>query len=142
MYMQTEILFPPRVIPMLREACGPEWRRLVEKVATLEETHPESLAFSLMMIRLDGCLECETDSFRAMRGCPACALQTVRRYRGKERELVRLYQAALKDVRGYLASQPLAKTRRAAVAIGSCPENGPLNVGERPKEAALRARPG
>jgi hypothetical protein len=142
MYMQTEIMFPPRVIPMLRNACGPEWGRLVDKVAALDETHPESLAFSLMMIRLDGCLECETDSFRAMRGCPACALQTVRRYRGKERELVKLYQAALKDVQGYLASQPPAKTRRTAVATRSCPESGHLSVGERPKEAALRARAG
>ena len=142
MYMQTEIMFPPRVIPMLRDVCGPEWRRLVDKVAALDETHPESLAFSLMMIRLDGCLECETDSFRAMRGCPACALQTVRRYRSKERELVRLYQAALKDVQGYLASQSPAKPRKAAVAASPSPPHVRLNVGERPKEAALRARAG
>ena len=114
MYMQTEIMFPSRAIPLLRNACGPEWRRLVDKVAELDETHPESLAFALMMIRLDGCLECETDSFRAMRGCPACALQTVRRFRGKERELVKLYQAALKDVQLYLAGATTAKRRKAA----------------------------
>ncbi len=114
MYMQTEILFPSRTIPLLRDACGPEWRRLVDKVAGLDETHPESLAFALMMIRLDGCMECETDSFRAMRGCSACAMQTVRRFQGKERELVRLYQAALKDVQGYLASTKPAKPRKAA----------------------------
>jgi hypothetical protein len=110
MYMRTEIMFPPNVIPLLRNACGPEWRRLVDKVAALDEAHPESLAFSLMMIRLDGCLECETDSFRAMRGCAACALQTVRRYRGKERELLKLYQTALTDVQAYLASAPHART--------------------------------
>jgi len=114
MYMQTEIMFPSRAIPLLRNACGPEWRRLVDKVAELDETHPESLAFALMMIRLDGCLECETDSFRAMRGCPACALQTVRRFRGKERELVKLYQAALKDVQLYLAGAKTSKQRKAA----------------------------
>lgn len=109
MYVQTEILFPPKLIPQLREACGPEWRKLVEHVAALEESHPESLAFTLMMIRLDGCLECETDSFRAMRGCAACALQTLRRYRSNERELLRLYKAALKDVQAHLAGKAVAK---------------------------------
>ena len=104
MYVNTEIMFPPNVIPSLRDACGPVWRGLVERVAPLAETHPESLAFSLMMIRLNGCLECETDSFRAMRGCAACAWQTVRRYRKNERELLRLYQVALKDVEAYLAA--------------------------------------
>ncbi len=114
MYMQTEIMFPSRAIPLLRNACGPEWRRLVDKVAALDETHPESLAFALMMIRLDGCMECETDSFRAMRGCSACALQTVRRFRGKERELLKQYQAALKEVRLYLAGAQTARLRKAA----------------------------
>ena len=102
MYVKTEIMFPPYVIPSLREAGGAEWRRLVDRVSALDEAHPESLAFSLMMIRLDGCLECETDSFRALRGCAACALQTVRRHRGRERELLRLYKSALADVHAYL----------------------------------------
>ena len=103
MYVNTEIMFPPYVIPALRDACGRDWRRLVDKVAKLDETDPESLAFSLVMIRLDGCLECETDSFRALRGCEACALQTVRRHRRREGELLKRHQAALKDVQAYLA---------------------------------------
>ena len=114
MYVNTEIMFPSNVIPALRDASGPAWRGLVDRVAGLEDTHPESLAFALMMIRLDGCLECETDSFRAMRGCPACALQTVRRFRGKERELVKLYQAALKEVQLYLARAKTARQTKAA----------------------------
>lgn len=103
MYVTAEIMFPPSVIPTLRDAAGPEWRTLVDRVSRLDETHPESLALSLTMIRLDGCLECETDSFRAMRGCAACALQNVRRYRRNERELLRLYRTALKDVQAFLA---------------------------------------
>ena len=119
MYVKTEIMFPPYVIPLLRDACGAEWRRLVDRVAVLDEAHPESLAFALMMIRLDGCLGCETDSFRAMRGCAACALQTVRRYRNRERDLLKLYKAALKDVQDYLtghpsASEPAPPTRKPA----------------------------
>lgn len=103
MYVSTEILFPPKVIPSLREVGGAEWRGLVDRVTPLDETHPQSLAFSLMMIRTNGCMECETDSYRAMRGCAACALQTVRRFRSNERELLRQYGAALKDVEAYLA---------------------------------------
>ncbi len=104
MYVRTEIMFPPSVIPALRDASGPEWRRLVERVSALGETDPERLGFALMMIRLDGCLGCEADSFRAMRGCLACALQTVKRYRNNERELLRLYKVALADVQAYLAN--------------------------------------
>lgn len=102
MYVNAEIMFPPSAIPSLRDSGGPEWRRLVERVSGLDEAHPESLALSLMMIRLDGCLECETDSFRALRGCAACAMQNVRRFRRNDRELLRLYRAALKDVQAYL----------------------------------------
>lgn len=103
MYVNTEIMFPPKIIPSLRDACGPAWRGLVDRVTALDETEPQSLAFSLMMIRLDGCLECETDSYRAMRGCAACAFQSVKRFRANEQELLRLHGAALKDVEDYLA---------------------------------------
>jgi hypothetical protein len=104
MYVNTEIMFPASVIPALRDAAGPAWRELVDQVAQLDETNPASLAFSLMMIRLDGCLSCETDSYRALRGCSACALQAVRRHRADERELLRLYQAAVSEVQAYLAT--------------------------------------
>lgn len=102
MYVQTEILYPPKVTPQLREACGEEWRQLVEHVSTLDEAHPENLAFTLTLIRLDGCLDCETDSFRAMRGCVACAQQNLRKYRKNEKEILKQYQAALKDVQQHL----------------------------------------
>lgn len=103
MYVNTDILFPPRAIAGLRNVGGATWRGLVDQVAGLDETDPASLAFSLMMIRLSGCLECETDSYRAMRGCSACALQTVKRSKGQERETLREYQQALQDVQQYLA---------------------------------------
>jgi hypothetical protein len=114
MYVTTEIMFPSRLIPTLQKACGPEWQRLVDKVTPLDENHPESLAFSLMMIRLNGCLECETDSFRAMRGCDSCALQTVRRCRNKERDLLKAYKVALKDVEAYLESPANTQKTKAA----------------------------
>ena len=50
---KAEILFPPKLIPQLRDLRGDEWRQLIDRVAKLPETHPDSMAFSLLMIRLD-----------------------------------------------------------------------------------------
>jgi hypothetical protein len=102
MYVRTEILFPPDLIPQLHDAGGKDWQQLIDRIAKLDETDPERLALGLLMVRLCGCLECETDSFRAMRGCLACALQTVRRYRRQERELIKQYKATLKEVQEHL----------------------------------------
>ncbi len=104
MYVRTEILFPPDLIPELRDAAGKEWRQLIDKITPLPDTAPERLALALLMVRLDGCLECETDSFRAMRGCATCAIQSVHRYRRQERELIKQYKAALKAVQNHLAA--------------------------------------
>ncbi|MCU0513816.1 MAG: hypothetical protein MUE40_14755 [Anaerolineae bacterium] len=101
MYANNDILFPHSAIGTLRGLRGPHWARLVERVLTLPENHEETLAFMLMMVRLNGCLTCETDSYRAMRGCAACAGQTLRRFKGDDEELFGIYQAALKDVRRF-----------------------------------------
>jgi hypothetical protein len=106
MYVTTEIMFPSNEIGSVRDSAGAEWRGLVEGVTKLEETDPASLAFVLMMIRLNGCLECETDSYRALRGCAFCAQQSVRRFRRNERELLKLYRAAAKDMNEYLEAKP------------------------------------
>jgi len=106
MYAENELLFAPYVIPKLRTSRGEDWRSLVDHVSGLPEDHPESLGFSLLMMRLDVCMECETDSYRAMRGCTSCALQTLRRYKGPDSELLQKYKAALKDVQDHLATLP------------------------------------
>jgi hypothetical protein len=103
MYADNELLFPTHVIPALRQARGDRWRALVEQIIPLPEDHPERLAFSLMMIRLDGCLTCETDSYRAMRGCKACARQMLRRFKGSDDELAQVFAEAHEDVQAFLA---------------------------------------
>jgi len=101
MYTNNEILFPHHVIPSLRKLRGPKWRTLIERVMALPETHEETLALMLLMVRLDGCMICETDSYRAMRGCAGCAVQTLRRHKGDDDELLELFQQALDDVRDF-----------------------------------------
>src|SRR6185503_4495723 len=98
MYVNTEILFPNYVIPVLRDLRGDEWRKLIDRIVELPEEDPEVMAFVLLMMRLNGCMECETDSYRAMRGCAMCATQTLRRYHGSDRDLLKLYARAQADV--------------------------------------------
>ena len=98
---RTELLFPPHLIPDLKDLRGEVWRELVEHVAVLPETHPDTLAFCLMMIRLNACLGCISGSYRFMRGCELCSQQTIARYQGTDEELVELFHRAQKDLEGY-----------------------------------------
>ncbi|PJF21480.1 MAG: hypothetical protein CUN56_10885 [Phototrophicales bacterium] len=106
MYTDNELLFPYDAISSLKDLRGAQWSELVERVATLDEHHEEVLAFMLMMIRLNGCLSCETDSYRAMRGCVACAHQTLRRFKGTDQELFALFEQALHDIRVFCDENP------------------------------------
>jgi hypothetical protein len=108
----AEMLFPMRVVPSLCDLRGVAWKRLVGRVANLEEDHPDALAFGLMMIRLSGCLNCQADSFRALRGCTACSRQAILRCRGSDHELVRQYEKAKKEIHTYLERNPGLKEGR------------------------------
>jgi len=74
---------------------------LVEYVARLPETHPDTLAFSLMMIRLNACMGCVSGSYRFMRGCELCSQQTIARYQGTDEELIALFHQAKEDLEHY-----------------------------------------
>jgi hypothetical protein len=105
----AEMLFPMRVVPSLGDLRGVAWKRLVARIAVLEEDDPDALAFGLVMIRLSGCLNCQADSFRALRGCTACARQAILRYRGTDQDLVRQYEKARKEIQTYLDGNPSLK---------------------------------
>ncbi len=107
MYPKAELLFPPRLIPVLKNLRGPEWAALVDRVIKLPETDPDSLAFSLMMVRLDGCVKCHEGSFKYMRGCHLCATQTVMQFKGTDNDLVLLYLKARRDIDSYLSGEPV-----------------------------------
>ncbi|QPC81965.1 hypothetical protein G4Y79_20090 [Phototrophicus methaneseepsis] len=105
MYASNDILFPYEAISALRNIRGPIWASLVDDVVERSQTHERVLAFMLMMIRLNDCLHCETDSYRAMRGCDNCSIQTLKRYKGKDEELLALFNTALDDVRLFAAQE-------------------------------------
>jgi len=90
----TEILFPMRVAPHLRDLRGNMWRATVDRACDSEEASVEQLALSMVMIRLAGCLSCHPDSYRAIRGCTNCATATIRRFRGADEDLEDLIDGA------------------------------------------------
>lgn len=98
----TEILFPSRVIPSLQGMHGKTWDDLINHVINSGDTSQDHIAFVLMMVKLGGCVSCNADSFRAMKGCTQCARQTIKRYRGDDQELLRQYEEALAETNQYL----------------------------------------
>ncbi len=98
----TELLFPARVIPSLGNMRTDVWRTFIEKVGATEGSLLEQQAFVLMMVRLGGCVGCNADSYRAMRGCTACARQTVKRFKGGDQELIELFNQACREMEAYL----------------------------------------
>lgn len=98
----TELLFPARVIPSLCNLRTGVWRAFIEKVGSSDATLLEQQAFVLMMVRLGGCVGCNADSYRAMRGCTACARQTVKRFKGPDQDLIELFNQSCREMEIYL----------------------------------------
>ncbi|MEX2144663.1 MAG: hypothetical protein WD740_08705 [Anaerolineales bacterium] len=94
----TEIIFPLRVVPALRDLHGANWRKVSDRVAKAAPDSPEAISFVLAMARIDGCQSCNADSFRAMKGCTLCAQDAVRRYRGGEKALLKMVAKARSDL--------------------------------------------
>lgn len=99
---ETEILFPHWAVPQLTELRDGKWQDLAEYVASLPETHEDSLAFGLMMIRLCGCLNCNPGGYKASLGCVACSRRTVSMAKKSDAGLVQGFKQAQKEVHKFL----------------------------------------
>jgi hypothetical protein len=104
MYRRTEILFPHRSISALKGLRDGLWQELVERVAVLPETHEDSLAFSLMMIKLCDCVHCDLGSYKPSLGCSTCARRTISAIKGPDTVLMRHFEKAKEEVLAYLES--------------------------------------
>jgi hypothetical protein len=87
---------------------GPEWQKLIAQIADLPDTHADSLAFALMMIKLTGCLNCDLDSYKASLGCCTCARRAINAFKGSDKLLLRRFQEAKGELAEYLAEHELA----------------------------------
>lgn len=104
---EIELLFPPRIIPTLKDLRGIYWSNLIDQVVQETDYGLNTMAFVLFMVRLNGCLSCSLDSFKAMRGCHSCASIAVERFQGSDRELMRLYDVAHRDMEIYIENVDL-----------------------------------
>jgi hypothetical protein len=97
----AELVFPPKVISDLRDLRGPAWRDLVTATVKKADTSLEQAAFALMMAKLNNCNACNSDSYRSIQGCSACSQQTLKRFRGSDEELLKLYESAHIEFTGF-----------------------------------------
>jgi hypothetical protein len=102
----TEILFPMRVTPHLRNLRGDAWRDLVDRVINSQDASLDQLAFSLLIIRLSSCLTCHPHSYRALRGCTLCATHTILRFRGQDADLIDMFNRLRTEVATFLKQSP------------------------------------
>lgn len=110
MQNQIEFLFAHWAVADLKELRGPRWRALVNRVAALPSTHPDALAFALMMIRLNGCVNCIASRFRDRGGCANCSrfvLTTLAKE--PEADLLARYRNAQQEINQSLKLQSFEK---------------------------------
>ena len=106
MYPQCEILFPHRAIRKLRAERGADWQKLVDQVASQRDGKEDTLAFSLMMIRLCECLNCDQSSYKASLGCVTCAQRVVSAQHGSDLNLLRTFEQTRQEIRQRSLSRP------------------------------------
>jgi hypothetical protein len=104
-----DLLFPTSVIPLIKESRGAIWESLVNDIISTEPDSLEITAFTLLMVRINNCIFCNTDSYRAIHGCPQCARQALHRFRGSDEDLVDLYVNAKSEVSEYLAKKNIGE---------------------------------
>jgi len=97
-----DLLFPSRAIEPLRTLRGERWEKMINNLIELDPMSLERIAFVLFMVRIGGCTTCQSDSFRAMRGCILCSNTTIKRYKGNDQDLLDLYYEAKNDVSTYM----------------------------------------
>ncbi len=103
--MRAEILFPHSSVNAMIGMRGPKFRELTKRIARLPEDDPDAMGYALMMIRLNQCLDCNPDRFKALMGCSACAKRTIYSYKGADDALVLAYKKARAEVDEYLEGE-------------------------------------
>ncbi len=107
MYPKSEILFPRRCLSGLKRMRSEKWQELVNRVSRLPEDHVDSLALSLLIIRLCNCLKCDLGSYKASLGCCACAQRALSGFKSSDAALQRRFEAARKQLIEYLESRDI-----------------------------------
>jgi hypothetical protein len=107
MLNQIEFLFAHWAVPKLKDLRGARWRALVERIAVLPPTHPDALAFALLMIRVNDCVKCTPQRYRERGGCAGCTRMVMTTFsKTSEADLLEQFRAAQKEIAHSMA-QPV-----------------------------------
>jgi hypothetical protein len=97
-----ELLFPPHILPLLKELEIPFWKNIVTEALDAGSDSLEQMGIILMLARMNNCASCNHDSHRALHGCAACSIQTLKRYHHSGDSLLGSYRSAKKEVEEFL----------------------------------------
>ncbi len=103
----SQILFPLEILPQLKDLRAKTWRDFVEGFLQIDDGVMRKIAMEVTLSRLVGCLNCEADSFKAMRGCLPCARQSLKRFKGSDATIVKLFRETEKEIDTYLNTNKL-----------------------------------
>ncbi len=99
MVQRSELLFAHWATSALKNVRGERWRALVERIAALDEMHPDALAFALMMARLSNCAACTPMRYRERGGCARCARMVLTTLNKESEDALLLrWRAAQKEI--------------------------------------------
>ena len=93
----TDLIFPIRILPSLRDLRGEIWKQTVNEVIKTNDLAYQ-VGITLLMIKIAGCITCNADSYRAIRGCTLCSQQAIKRYKGSDKELNQFFRKSCKKV--------------------------------------------
>jgi len=104
----TELLFPLRVLPDIKGIRSETWAKMVDQASGKKSHGIDQFGMELLLVKLAGCVNCDSDSFRAMKGCEFCMRQALRRFKGSDAELQRMYEQSKKEIGKYCKDKELA----------------------------------
>jgi hypothetical protein len=100
--LDFDLLFPPSILPGLSDMRGAIWQKLINSVIAAGPGSLEQMAFILMMARMNNCATCNSDSYRAIKGCTFCSKQSLGRFHETDQALIDGFQTSMKEVKQYL----------------------------------------
>jgi len=99
----ADFIFPSWVIKELTNQKGEQWQELVEQVLVKDQDSLEHLAFVYLMAKLNNCQTCNADSFRALKGCKECSLQTLRRTDFSDNKLIKEFEKSKTQIQEFIS---------------------------------------
>jgi hypothetical protein len=97
----TELIFPIRILPKLTNLRGEIWENNITEVLETNDL-VNQVGMIVLMIKVAGCITCNADSYRAIRGCTLCSQQAIKRYKGTDKELNQIYRKSCKKVKKFI----------------------------------------